>query len=123
MLLLLDTVKNFENKNTITEPSEISDLTKEYFEDNDPTVHWIKNHIERTNNPKDKIKTSLLLDYFIEDTEINLDSKKFISFLKLNKIETKITSGINYGLNIKYIEKDDDEENENKKEKVNSLDL
>ena len=121
ILLLLDTVEKFEDKNTIKEPSEIVELTKEYFEDNDPTVHWIESYIERTNNIKDKIKTSLLLEYFIEDTEITLDSKKFISFLKLNKIETKISGGINYGLNIKYIQKN--ENNEKNEKKINSLEL
>lgn len=112
MLILLDVYKkHIMNAKVIELPEGVKNDSKEFFEDANPTIQWIKEKYDITSNKKDKIKPRDLYEAFKVDTKSNITEVKFSAFMKVSGFEKKKSDGIFYynGLKRKQENDSDDE--------------
>jgi P4 family phage/plasmid primase-like protien len=96
-------------------PPRIKADTERLIAENIPFKSWFESNIEQTNNKKDAIKTTVLLNLFKEylpsdEQKKALTHAKFTAFLDAEKIEFKHKRDGNYYIGIKLI--DDEEEDD-----------
>jgi len=108
MLLLIDIATQHKYDNIIKQPMEVINLTKEYFDDNDPVKLFFSNYCIITTNQSDQIKTSELFNFYLTKDYEKISIIKFIDFMKSNNIETINKKGYKYFINIKIIQNDED---------------
>lgn len=100
ILLLLEKAVEYKDKQ-LTQPSDVENETKEYFDENDPVKNWLANCCEITDNDKDRIKTSELYNRYLSDGNQKISMVKFSEYVKQNDIETIKSSGFMYFKKIK----------------------
>ena len=112
--MLIEKATEYINKDIskINIPSSVLDETKEYIDDNNPIIDFLKNNVHITNNPKDRIKTSDMHKYYSEhdDTIINLSSRDFSKYMRFNGFVSKKTNGHHYYIGCVYIESSERDE-------------
>lgn len=100
-------------KNGLTMSDGIKLNTAEYLEENDPTEEFIRSKIERTNNKKDKIKSSDMFENFrnyMAERSNDITQAKFKGTMeKKGFILKKFETG-NFWINCKFKEDKDDDE-------------
>ena len=82
----------------IEKPIEVIEMTKEYFEENNPVKAWLRENFESTGNDKDRVKCSDLFSMYSNDPDVD---RKFTSHsmreaMKNNNYPAKILGGICY---------------------------
>ena len=82
----------------IEKPKEVIEMTKEYFEENNPVKAWLRENFEFTRNDKDLVKCSDLFSMYSNDPDVD---RKFTSHsmreaMKNNNYPAKILGGICY---------------------------
>lgn len=114
IIMLIEKATEYINKDIskINIPSSVLDETKEYIDDNNPIIDFLKNNVHITNNPKDRIKTSDMHKYYSEhdDTIINLSSRDFSKYMRFNGFVSKKTNGHHYYIGCVYIESSERDE-------------
>jgi len=111
ILLLIEKAVEYKDKKLV-QPEEVENQTKEYFDENDPVKGWLANSCEITDNDKDQIKTSDLYNRFVFDSNSRISSVKFMDYMKLNNIEHVSKKGYKYFICIKFLQKEEDNDNE-----------
>lgn len=125
MLMLIEKATEYINIDVskIKIPSAVLDETKDYIDDNNPIIDFLKNNVTITNNPKDRIKTSDMHKYYSEhdDTTINLSARDFSKYMLFNGFVSKKIMGYRYYIGCVYVEPDD--KNEEMRDVKNKLDF
>jgi P4 family phage/plasmid primase-like protien len=97
ILLLLDTAHANIHKDikSIQLPDEVKEQISEYIEENNPIKAWLDEHMEITNQDKDRIKASdALMMYNSNTTGEKMTAVKFSEYMKFNQIDKKKSDGI-----------------------------
>ena len=88
--------------------------TNNYINDNNPIKDWIDKYVIRTDNIKDRKKTTEIMNLYNEDknTERQLNSKEMMEFMTYNEFKNIKSKGVKYYTNIKIREIEDDTDTE-----------
>ena len=99
MLMLFDIIKN--NK-SIEEPQEVINYTKQYLEDNNPIINWFYENYEITEDPKDVIKSSEILNnYNFSNPTEKIRTNEFSKYMENMNIKKIEKQKVKYYINIK----------------------
>ena len=105
ILMLIEIASNYKNVplNTIITPKAILNETQEYFDDNNPVKDWIEENLEITTDEKDRIKSSVMFEKFLETSTLKLTQTKFTLDMKQNNLTPKrLTNGMFFSC-VKFI--------------------
>lgn len=114
ILILINYIKDKFNNEKLNIPDCVMESTNEYIEENNVVGRFIAEHLEVTQNPKDKVNSKILFDLYKTNGYDKTTSSKFKANLLSNKIRNKrMTSGIVYiGIKIKEKEEPDFDDND-----------
>lgn len=101
LLLLLEVIKNNKDINNINIPILVSQNTSEYFDDNNPTIDFINDHIEISD---DNIKCIDLYNYYQDLYSEKISLKSFIKSMINNGFEVKKIHGLRVFKNIVFVQ-------------------
>jgi P4 family phage/plasmid primase-like protien len=91
MLILISYYNQFiKNNQIIHKPTNTLEVTNEYLDDNNVIKEWLLENYEITNNDKDRIKTTTLLEDY-KNTGNNMSSSQLKHYLELLGITYKKT--------------------------------
>jgi phage/plasmid-associated DNA primase len=106
---------NLYNEEGTDLPKRFEEDTKLFIKNNDPIGEWMDSNIEKTNNQRDLVKSSILFDNFVEYMEKDTRGVSTLSFkntlVSLGIAQKKRNTG-NYYIGIKFKGYEEDEDNE-----------
>jgi P4 family phage/plasmid primase-like protien len=78
---------------SITEPSSVTNATKEYMEDNNPVAVWLNEHYQFTGSKDDMVAVETLYDAFKNNSKSDITKIKFGRFMSLLKYKSEVVKG------------------------------
>lgn len=119
IIMLIEKATEYYNTDysKLKKPKKVDMETSNYINDNNPIKDWIDKYIIRTDNIKDRKKTTEIMNLYNEDknTERQLNSKEMMEFMTYNEFKNIKSKGVKYYTNLKIreIEEDDTDTEEN----------
>ena len=123
IMMLIKTAEKYKDTDykNIPIPQIVKDESEDYVNENNPVLSFIQNNLIITNDNNDRIRTSEIFKLYNEDihTEIKLNQKDMLKYMKFNNIMDIKSKGCKYYIGIKLketepMEIEDEEDDINK---------
>lgn len=112
ILMLLEIANENKNIKFVELPEEVKQQNKEYIEDNNYILTFINENYEITNNIKDKIKSSDLLNAYNSYSDNKIDSNKLKQMMQYNRFKFLRNKEGSFYTNLKLKIDEDEDKND-----------